>query len=269
MSSGQHGQEGGESRDRFLEVSHLCKTFTSSGGQLVQALDDVSFSVGSGEFISIVAPSGGGKTTLLRILAGLTSYESGRVVIGGEVMDARPRPDVGVVFQQPGLLPWKNVVENAALPLRLLGRSNDAYTRAEALLDMVGLKPFMRAFPRELSGGMQQRLAIVRALIRDPAVLLMDEPFGALDALTREYLNVELNRIWRETEKTVILITHSIQEAVFLSTRVLVMSRQPGRLLADHSLPWPAERGPELLGSREFGLHAGVVRQFLEQEGHR
>lgn len=267
MAEGSHGTcrlSGAAPGAPALSVEHLQKTYVSARGARVTALQDVSFTLEPGAFVSVVGPSGCGKSTLLRIIAGLLDYESGRVAVSGEEVRTQPRRDVGVVFQQPALLPWRTVRENVQLPLKI---RREPARGVDALLRMVGMAEFDRHYPHELSGGMQQRTAIVRALVTNPRVLLLDEPFGALDALTRERLNLELNRIWRETHKTILLITHSIQEAVFLSDRILVMSRRPGQIVADHQVPFSAEREAALMGTREFAEHSSHVRSLLYAQG--
>ena len=213
----------------FIRIQGLSKTFgTASDGVL--ALDNVSCTIQQGSFVTIVGPSGCGKSTLLRILAGLLDYEVGTVVLDGEPIHGTRR-DVGVVFQSSILLPWRTILENVLLSAEILGLDmRMARERAMGLLKMVRLEGFEHKLPRQLSGGMQQRASIARALLHDPKILLMDEPFGALDAMTRERMNLELQRIWMESGKTVVLITHSIPEAVFLGDQVFVMSPRPGRL---------------------------------------
>ncbi len=211
----------------MIEIQNLEKTYMTRQGDPVHALSDVNLSIRPGEFISIVGPSGCGKSTLMRILAGLDKQNSGTAAVSGEPIRG-PRPDVGVVFQQATLLPWKTVLENVVLPATL--RGIDRTERGRELLSMVSLSGFAEKYPFELSGGMQQRVAICRALVCDPDILLMDEPFGALDAITREQMNIELARIQADQKKSVVFITHSIPEAVFLGDRVVVMSPRPGRI---------------------------------------
>jgi NitT/TauT family transport system ATP-binding protein len=214
----------------FIHLENVAKTFRVDDG-VVDAVAPTSFSLGQGEFVSLVGPSGCGKSTLLRILAGLVPATSGSVRVDGERVVA-PRPDVGIVFQQPVLLPWLSVIDNVMLPVKVARRRQGPYRdRAQQLLRLVGLEGFGERLPSQLSGGMQQRAAICRALILEPSVLLMDEPFGALDALTREEMGFELLRIWSQVGATVLFITHSISEAVLLSDQVLVMSRRPGRIV--------------------------------------
>ena len=225
----------------LIAASSVGKTYSTASGEKVVALEDLNVSIAHGEFVSLVGPSGCGKSTFLRILAGLEPASGGRLSIAGHAVSG-PSPDVGVVFQSATLLPWLTVAQNTSLPLRVGPARGRAPTGVQALLEMAGLKGFENKYPYELSGGMQQRAAICRALARDPRILLMDEPFGALDALTRERLNVELQRIWQASGKTVLLITHSIAESAFLSDRVLVMSPRPGRILADFAVTLPRPR---------------------------
>ena len=247
----------------MLELFDVRRDFRTQSGEHIRAIESVTESVTDGEFVSIVGPSGCGKSTLLRIIGGLIRPTSGRVELRGHKVDA-PVTEVGFVFQKPVLFPWKTLEQNLLFPIKLHRRlqSKDR-TAATELLAMVGLTGFKSSYPFELSGGMQQRAAIAAALITDPAVLLMDEPFGALDAMTREELNVELNRVWRERAKTVILVTHDIQEAVFLSTRVLVMTARPGRIAASIDVPFGSTRTKELLAEPVFAKLAGKVRSVL------
>jgi NitT/TauT family transport system ATP-binding protein len=248
-------------RPVLIDADRVQKTYGESGG--VVALDEVSFSISQGEFISVVGPSGCGKSTLLRLLGGLTDLTSGSIRFPG--LDAGRRvPEFGMVFQEAVLLPWRTVLQNVMLPVEVGGldrkRGRD---RAMELLDMVGLAGFENRYPNELSGGMQQRASIARALLTDPALLLMDEPFGALDALTRETMTVELERIWSETGKTIIFVTHSISEAVLLSDRVFAMSARPARVqeIVDIDLPRPRELS--MTTTPEFGRHVSHIRGLL------
>jgi len=246
----------------ILIVDQVKMTFRTQQGKL-WALAGVSFRVAPGEFLCIVGPSGCGKTTLLRILGGLAKPTGGSVYLEGEPLTA-PRRRIGFVFQKAALLPWRTVLENVTLPLEIQGvEAAEARRRAEELLELVGLAGFEGAYPHELSGGMEQRVAIARALVHDPAILLLDEPFGALDALTRERMNLELLRIWRAKRKTVVMVTHSIQEAVFLADRVLVMSPRPGRIEASFPIPLPRPRRLEMLYDDEFGALSRQVRRAI------
>jgi NitT/TauT family transport system ATP-binding protein len=217
--------------------------------------------------VSIVGPSGCGKSTLLKILAGLMPATSGQAVLNGKPIDG-PRRDIGVVFQSPVLFPWRSVLGNALLPadVQQLGRERMT-ERAMELLNLVGLTGFEHRYPWELSGGMQQRVALVRALIHDPALLLMDEPFGALDALTREAMNVELQRIWLERQKTVVFITHSTSEAVFLGDRVLVMTPRPGQIGDLFEVELPRPRTLDVMTSEKFGEYVRRIRTVLNAGG--
>ncbi|MFI7319581.1 ABC transporter ATP-binding protein [Streptomyces venezuelae] len=230
----------------------------------VTALRDVSLDIGAGEFVAIVGPSGCGKSTLLKLVAGLLAPSSGEVLLGGERVRG-PRPDIGYVFQRAALLDWRSARRNILLQAEMRRLPAErAHARADDLIRMTGLDGFEDAYPHELSGGMQQRVALCRALLHEPPVLLMDEPFGALDALTREQLNVELNRIWRETRTTVLLVTHSIAEAVYLADRVVVMSPRPGTVTEVIEVGLPPERGyAETLATPAFREATGRVRELL------
>jgi NitT/TauT family transport system ATP-binding protein len=247
----------------LIRIAGLGKRFSSRSGEFVTALSDVNLDIRDNEFISVVGPSGCGKTTLLRILAGLESASSGAVHCGGEIV-TKPRSDAGVVFQQAVLLPWNTVLNNVMLPAQLKGDASAATrARAERLLDFMGLKDFARKYPFELSGGMQQRVSICRALMRDPKVLLMDEPFGALDAMTRESMNMELMRVWSEERKTVVFITHSIPEAVLLGDRVIVMSPRPGRISEVVEIDIERPRSLKTMAMPRFGELCDRIRTIF------
>jgi NitT/TauT family transport system ATP-binding protein len=249
-----------------IAVRHLGKSFGGAGG-VVTALSDIDFAIGEGELVVVVGPSGCGKSTLLRILAGLLPQSEGEALLHGTPITG-PRRDIGVVFQSPVLFPWRNVLGNAMLPVDVqrLGREK-LRARAFDLLKLVGLDGFEHRYPWELSGGMQQRVALVRALIHDPALLLMDEPFGALDAMTREAMNVELQRIWMERRKTILFITHSIGEAVYLADRVLVMTPRPGRILDSLTIDLPRPRGLDVMNTEAFGAYVRRIRVSLNATG--
>jgi NitT/TauT family transport system ATP-binding protein len=250
----------------LIRVSRLDKTYPGRSGQ-VHALADVSFDVHANEFVSIVGPSGCGKSTLLKIVAGLLPYSRGEVRIGERAV-ANPHPDTGLVFQAPVLLPWRTVLQNVLLPIEIARLPQRRFLdRAQSLLELVGLAGFEDRYPFELSGGMQQRAAIVRALVHDPKVLLMDEPFGALDAMTREQMNVETLRIWQASRKTILFVTHSISEAVYLSDRVLVMTPRPGRLAAIIDIDLPRPRDLDVINTDAFGRHASRIRELLNAKG--
>jgi NitT/TauT family transport system ATP-binding protein len=216
----------------LLRLAQLGMRYASRKTGTTQALVGVDLDIARGEFVALVGPSGCGKTTLLKILAGLVPGFEGQALLAGQPI-VKPSMDVGVVFQEPTLLPWRTVLDNILLPVELVQLDRRVYTeRAQALMQTVGLGGFEHCYPKELSGGMRQRAGICRALVRDPQLLLMDEPFGALDAMTREFMNVELQRIWLGdgARKTIVFVTHSIPEAVFLADRVVVMSARPGRI---------------------------------------
>ncbi len=229
----------------------------------IRALEDFSLRIGFGEFVAIIGPSGCGKSTFLKLASGLLRPSAGRMVLAGTPI-VGPRRDVGVVFQQPTLLPWKTVLDNVLVPSRALGLDRVmSGRRAHELLVLTGLEDFAKNYPAELSGGMQQRVALARSLVHDPAVLLMDEPFGALDAMTREHMAVELQRLWMRTGKSVVFITHSIPEAVFLADRVVVLSPRPARVLDVVTVPLPRPRGLTTMAEREFSeLCNGLRRMF-------
>ena len=257
----------------MIEISRATKIFESQDGSEVDALSEVSLKISEREFVSIVGPSGCGKSTLLRIIAGLIAPSAGEVRIAGGVV-TEPREDVGIVFQAPTLLPWASVLDNVLFPFRIMRRlDRKAVERAMALIELVGLKGFEKRMPRELSGGMQQRAALCRALLLDPPLLLMDEPFGALDAMTRDDMALELLRIWGERDlaraerKTVLFVTHSIGEAVFLSDRVVVMTPRPGRIAADLRIDLPRPRTVELRASETFGRLSLEIFRALTGQG--
>ncbi|MEX2542382.1 MAG: ABC transporter ATP-binding protein [Trueperaceae bacterium] len=254
----------GESPPAVIEMEDLSMAYFGRGTQTV-ALQNADLTVNEGEFISLIGPSGCGKTTLLRIIADLVQPTGGSILVTGKTADqARRDREYGYVFQAPVLYDWRTVLHNVTLPLEIMGYSREERrTRATQLLAMVGLQEFHRNYPWQLSGGMQQRVSIARALAFDPKLLLMDEPFGALDEITREAMNNELLRIWQETGKTVIFVTHSIPEAVFLSSRVVVMTARPGKIerIIDVDLPYP--RTEETRESSRFFELATEVREAL------
>jgi NitT/TauT family transport system ATP-binding protein len=230
----------------------------------LEAIREVSFEVGPGEFVSVLGPSGCGKSTLLMMTAGLLDPSGGQIRVGGTPV-AGPRREVGVVFQSPVLLPWRSVLDNVLLPVEMLRLPRAPYrSRALELLAMVKIEDFADKLPRELSGGMRQRVSICRALIHDPAILLMDEPFSALDALTRDQMGLELLRIWELHRKTVVFVTHSIREAVFLSDRVLVMAQRPATITCELDVKLPRPRRLEVEETEEFSRLVGVLRKSIE-----
>ena len=227
----------------------------------------MNFTIDEGELITVVGPSGCGKSTLLKILAGILRRTSGTVMIADRKVDG-PSRDVGVVFQAPVLLPWRNVLENVLVPVEIQKLDRPRFEqRARDYLKLVGLEGFEQKYPNELSGGMQQRVGISRALVHDPTFLLMDEPFGALDAMTREYMNLELLRIWSESKKTVLLVTHSIPEAAFLADRVIVMSPRPGRIAEILRIELPRPRNLEMINSERFGQYVSAIRRHFSSLG--
>ncbi|UST52573.1 ABC transporter ATP-binding protein (plasmid) [Comamonadaceae bacterium OTU4NAUVB1] len=245
----------------------LQKEFRSKDGATVVALHDVGFEVRRGEFVTVVGPSGCGKSTLLRILAGLEGASGGVAALDGRAVRG-PSRDVGVVFQAPVLLPWRTVLQNVLVPAQIQGRDLALATeRAMHYLALVGLEKFATKYPGELSGGMQQRVGIARAFVNDPMVLLMDEPFGALDAMTRETMNLELHKLKARTGATIMLVTHSIPEAVFLGDRVVVMSPRPGRVtqIVDVDLPHP--RSLDMINTDRFGTYVSGIRANLNAAG--
>jgi NitT/TauT family transport system ATP-binding protein len=226
----------------------------------LRALENISFDVHPREFVCVLGPSGSGKTTLLRILAGLIPPTSGSFVFGhGE------QPSIGMVFQQANLMPWRTVIENIKLPLEVKNMDNaKARAKAYEMIELVGLQGFEDSLPRDLSGGMAQRVAIARALIHDPDLLLLDEPFGSLDALTRERMWTELSRIWQMRQKTVIMVTHSINESLFLADRVLVLTQRPGQIKMDMVVDLPRPRKDDIRYTPAFGKLARQLRQAIE-----
>jgi NitT/TauT family transport system ATP-binding protein len=250
----------------LIKIENVEKKFATHSGDVVTALAKVNLDIKENEFVSVVGPSGCGKTTLLRILAGLAPVTSGTVKCDDEILRG-PRSDVGIVFQQALLLPWNTVMDNVLLSPHLKkDRSEATRRRAERWLRFMGLADFAQKYPFELSGGMQQRVAICRALMREPKVLLMDEPFGALDAMTRESLNVELMRVCSEEKKTVLFITHSIPEAVLLGDRVVVMSPRPGRISEIIDVDIARPRSLKTMADTRFGESCDRIRTIFGSE---
>lgn len=246
-----------------ISIRDVSKRFRTLAGDHVTALDGVSLDVREQEFVTIVGPSGCGKSTLLKVIAGLLPPSTGDVMFRGRPL-LKPSSDIGLVFQSPVLMPWRRVIENVLFPIEMLGRSVEEH-RAEAqrLIELVGLGGFEKSLPRELSGGMQQRVSICRALVYDPPLLLMDEPFGALDAMTREDLGLELLRVWNVRRKTVLFVTHSIPEAVILADRVVVMTPRPGRVVQSFDIGLPRPRSIEMEFSGEFNDYAAAIREAI------
>jgi NitT/TauT family transport system ATP-binding protein len=242
-----------------ITVHHLGITFRDKNG-ITEALEDVSFSVAPQEFVCILGPSGSGKTTILRILSGLLQPTTGTLHFG----NPGKNPVIGLVFQQANLMPWRTVTENIILPLQLRGmNSQEILEKAQTMIELVGLQDFAEAWPASLSGGMAQRVALARALIQDPDLLLLDEPFGALDALTRERMGVELLRIWQSSRKTVVMVTHSISEALLLADRVIMLTPRPGCILLDVKVDLPRPRQEDVRYSPKFVELSKALRSAI------
>jgi len=251
----------------YVSISKVRKTYASPRGP-VPALRDIDLGIEDGAFVSILGPSGCGKSTLLKCIAGLEPVSGGSISVGGRALKGPPE-DMGIVFQRDVLLDWRTILDNVLITGEFIGRKGPQMReRASALLSRFGLDGFENRHPWELSGGMRQRVAICRALLCDPKLLLMDEPFGALDAMTRDDLNLELARIWQETKKTVVFVTHGIQEAVFLSDRVVVMSARPGRIARIVDVPFERPRHPRLMGTAAFAEIAAEIRAIFDDAHH-
>ena len=250
----------------LIRLDRVAKTYHTNDGP-VESLRPLTFAIGTGEFMAIVGPSGCGKSTLLKMVAGLLPASSGEITLHGAPV-AGPPDDVGIVFQSPVLLAWRTVLRNVMLQIEMRRLPVGQFLpKARALLKLTGLSDFEKKYPWQLSGGMQQRASICRALVHDPAVLLMDEPFGALDAMTREKMNLELQRIWFETKKTVLFITHSIPEAVFLADRVLVMTERPGAIAAIYDVALPRPRSLAVMGDPRFVELTQTIRRHFYSQG--
>ena len=248
----------------YVSVEGVRKIFNPGGRHEVEAVAPTSFAVKSGEFVSLLGPSGCGKSTLVMMVAGLDRPSEGRITVAGRTMTA-PRAETGIMFQDPTLLPWKSALENVLFPFRAMNKPIGPHVvRAKELLDAVGLAGFHDHKPRQLSGGMRQRVAICRALVYEPDLLLMDEPFSALDAITRDEMNLVLMKMWEEHHRTAIFVTHSIREAVYLSDRVLVMSQRPGRIVADVRIPFARPRRLEIEETAEFNDICGYLRGKIQ-----
>jgi NitT/TauT family transport system ATP-binding protein len=246
-----------------IRLDHVDKTYRTRRGDLVHALDDISLAVGENEFVTLVGPSGCGKSTLLKLVAGLTLPTGGAIRVRERAV-SEPYADVGFVFQQPVLLPWRSVLDNVLFSIEMLGLDPRQYRKqAGDLLELTGLGGFETKYPRELSGGMQQRVAICRALLPDPGLLLMDEPFGALDAMTREEMSLELLRVWEERRKTILFVTHSIPEAILLADRVVVMTPRPGRIARVLTVDLPRPRTMEMEFDPRFKAASDAVRSLI------
>jgi len=254
-----------------IEVAQLTHVYGGREGQgegQVPALEDISLNVGAGRFVVIVGPSGCGKTSLLMMMAGLRHQSSGTISIQGAPITAPDPNRVGVVFQEASLFPWLTALDNIAFPLTLRGAPHaERQQRADAMLNLVGLSGFGARYPHELSGGMKQRVSIARGLVQDPPVLLMDEPFAALDEQTRMTMGHELLRIWSQTAKTVVFVTHSLTEAVYLADEVLVMSARPGRIIDRIAINLPRPRSYEMMGTETFGRLRDRIWQQIRKGG--
>ncbi len=252
--------------DAFIELAGVSKTYRSRSTEHL-AISDASFEIQAGELVSLVGPSGCGKSTLLKIMAKLIPHDNGQVRIGSDTHPFDPARDIGMVFQQPLLLKWRRIIDNVMLPAEILGLPvAESRERAQYLLNLVGLNGSERQYPYELSGGMQQRAAIARALVHDPKLILMDEPFGALDALTREKMNLELLRIWKESGKTIIFVTHGIAEAVFLGSRVVVLTAGPARMADNFEIDLPNPRTLDIKTHERFGVYTRRIYSLLGME---
>jgi len=251
----------------LVRIAGLQKIYKTRDGNDIHALKDIDLDIHTAEFLSIVGPSGCGKTTLLKIIAGILRRTAGEVAMAGRSLSG-PSRELGVVFQSPVLLPWRTVLQNVMVPIQVQRRDRAMFeARARALITMVGLTGFEHKYPSELSGGMQQRVGICRALVHDPSFLLMDEPFGALDAMTRETMNEELQRLWRENRKTILLVTHSIPEAVYLADRVVVMTPRPGRIVDVIDVDLPRPRTLAMQNTPEFGRFVTAIRRHFGSAG--
>jgi NitT/TauT family transport system ATP-binding protein len=250
----------------FIHLSGVTKTYRRGRTEHL-AISDATFDVMPGELVALVGPSGCGKSTLLKVLAGLHPHDAGEVRIGSESHAFDPSRDIGMVFQAPLLLKWRRILDNVLLPAEILGLPMaESRERARGLLDLVGLSGSEDKYPYELSGGMQQRAAIARSLVHDPKLILMDEPFGALDALTREKMNLELLRIWKESGKTIVFVTHGISEAVFLGTRVVVLTAGPARMADNFEIDLPHPRSLDMKTHEAFGEYTRRIYKLLGME---
>jgi len=252
--------------DPIISLQNVDLTYAGRGLP-VRALENVSLTAFDGEFVSVVGPSGCGKSTLLKIISGLLPHSNGTVLVNGVPVKGPP-PSIGIVFQSPLLMPWRDILGNVLVQIDMRNlRQSDYRNNAHSLLEMVGLSEFEKAYPHQLSGGMQQRVGICRALVHSPQLLIMDEPFGALDAMTREQMMIELQRIWMDQKTTILFITHSLSEAIFLSDRVLVMGPRPGRVVGEFTIDIPRPRRIRDERSPAFAGYADRVRACLEASG--
>jgi NitT/TauT family transport system ATP-binding protein len=264
-SSGRAGRSIGDAT--LPDATHVVLSCVQKSYGEIEAIRDASFALTAGEFVSLLGPSGCGKSTLLMMIAGLISPSAGKITVGGAPVRG-PRREIGIVFQSPVLLPWRSIIDNVLFPIEMLKLPRRKFLpRALELLEMAKIAEFARKLPRELSGGMRQRAAICRALIHDPTLLLMDEPFSALDAMTRDEMELELLRIWQANRKSVLFVTHSIREAAFLSDRVLVMGRRPASMIAEMRIHTPRPRRPEMMEHPDFNAYVRELRKAIEA-GH-
>jgi NitT/TauT family transport system ATP-binding protein len=262
MAGSDRGQAAGA---QLLSLQGVSKQFAGPDGAVL-AVRNVSFALHAGEFVCLLGPSGSGKSTLLRIAGGLLTPDEGQVWFEGQ-LHREPHPDIGFVFQKTNLMPWRTVLENVLLPVEIKAGAVHAQDRkqATALLQLVGLEGFENAYPRQLSGGMAQRAVLARTLIESPQLLLMDEPFGSLDAMTRERMNLELLHVHSIHAATVLMVTHSIPEAIFLADRIIVLSQRPGKVVAELEVELPRPRSLEMMGEPEFGRQSSRVRSLINQ----
>ncbi len=248
-----------------LATKELAVNFDAPEGGILPALGPLTFAISPGDFVALVGPSGCGKSTLIRVFAGLQRATSGDAWVDDDLI-TKPSPRMGLMFQNANLMPWRTIEDNIALPLELFGvEKTERLAHVEKLLPLLGLHGFARAYPSEVSGGMAQRAALGRVLIQQPQVLLLDEPFGALDALTREKISLDLLRVWAAQKQTALMVTHDIQEAILLSDRVLVMSQRPGRIIADIAVNLPRPRHLDMVYEADFTQLARHVRHAIDQ----
>jgi len=261
-TSGRTGRSVGDATP--ADTAHVVLSSVQKSYGEIEAIRDASFALTTGEFVSVLGPSGCGKSTLLMMIAGLISPSAGKIAVGGSPVRG-PRREIGIVFQSPVVLPWRSIIDNVLFPIEMLKLSRRKFLpRAFELLEMAKIAEFARKLPRELSGGMRQRAAICRALIHDPTLLLMDEPFSALDAMTRDEMGLELLRIWQANQKSVLFVTHSIREAAFLSDRVLVMGRRPASMIAEIRIDTPRPRRLEMMEHPDFNAYVRELRKAIE-----